>query len=53
MFEAENRIRELAEMYQNSYLMGIFACCRQVFNIADIRGIFSKEEIKDPTNTIM
>ena len=28
-FKAESRLRCLAELYPNSYIVGIFACCRQ------------------------
>ena len=29
MFGAENKLRMLAQEFQNSYQIGIFACCRQ------------------------
>jgi hypothetical protein len=29
MFAAENKLRMLAQEFQNSYQIGIFACCRQ------------------------
>ena len=29
LFAAENKLRGFAELYQNSYQIGIFACCRQ------------------------
>ena len=31
LFKAENKLRHLAEEYANAYLIGIFACCRQVY----------------------
>ena len=31
LFMAESKLRDLAERYSNAYLIGIFACCRQLY----------------------
>ena len=35
---AESILRSLAETYTNAYLIGIFACCRQLYNEKNMEG---------------
>ena len=44
MFRAEAIIRMQASQYPNSYIIGIFACCRQLYNQNRMTGMISKEE---------
>ena len=47
IFKAESKLRFLAETYPNSYMIGIFACSRQLYNETKFEGIcHSKEEVK-------
>ena len=32
LFRAEVKLRSFAEIFQNAYVIGIFACCRQTFD---------------------
>ena len=44
MFKAEAAIRLQGTHYPNSYIIGIFACCRQLYNQKAMTGMISKEE---------
>lgn len=44
MFRAEAIIRGYAGTYPNSYIIGIFACCRQLYNQNEMTGKISKKE---------
>ena len=37
MKKVELKLRTLAESFPNSYVVGIFACCRQYFNPEKMR----------------
>ena len=45
MLQAEAKLRTWAEIYPNSYVIGIFACCRQNYNHATMTGCISKEDV--------
>ena len=32
LFRAEKKLRQFAEIYPNAYVIGIFACCRQMYD---------------------
>ena len=38
LYMAEKKLRTLARVFTNSYLIGIFACCRQLYNQNDMKG---------------
>ena len=38
LFKAENGLRTLAEVCPNAYLVGIFACCRQIYDKDQMEG---------------
>ena len=40
LWGVEHDIRELASKNKNAYLMGVFACCREIFNSQTHRGYF-------------
>ena len=41
---AEAKLRGWAEIYPNSYIIGIFACCRQLYDQPTMSGFYSKAE---------
>ena len=47
MFLAEQKLRSFAELYPNAYLIGIFACCRQLHdtNVHTGKG-YSMEQVE-------
>ena len=52
MFKAEEMIRNMAAEFDNSYLMGIFACCRQIFNAEQLAGNYSHDQLGNVTETL-
>ena len=44
MFPVEMKLRNWATTYPNAYVIGIFACCRQLFNSSKMTGMISKEQ---------
>ena len=42
LWAAETNLSNLAELYNNSYVIGVFACCREKFD-PDIQLIDSKQ----------
>ena len=43
LFKAEAKLRLWAEIYPNCYIIGIFACCRQLYDHSTMTGCISKE----------
>ena len=44
--KAESQIRSMAETFANSYLIAVFACCRQLYDPSWMIGVcLSKEEV--------
>ena len=52
MLRAEKKIRHWAEIFPNSYLIGIYACCRQLYSPNLSTGIFSEEQKDEYLNDI-
>ena len=52
MFKAEETIRQWAAQFQNSYFMGIFACCRQLYNSDTMEGNYSKIQLQNADKTL-
>ena len=52
MLRAEKKIRHWAEIFPNSYLIGIYACCRQLYSPNLSTGIFSDEQKDEYLNDI-
>lgn len=49
-FKAEIKLRSFAEIYPNSYVIGIFACCRQPFEyVWNENKCVSKDQYKQLT----
>ena len=46
LFNAEEKVRLMATLNKNSYMITIFACCRQLYDGQKMQGYFSKEQIK-------
>ena len=46
MFMCEAIIRGLASRYQNSYMITIFACCRQIYRQSEMTNCISEEMLK-------
>ena len=46
MWPAEADIRDLAKKNNNAYFIGIFACCREIYNPKTHRGLFGGTEIQ-------
>ena len=44
MCQAEAKLRGWAEIYPNAYIIGIFACCRQLYSEKLKVGCISREE---------
>lgn len=44
MFNAEAKLRQWSEIYPNAYVIGVFACCRQMWDPETMTGYLSKEE---------
>ena len=48
IMRAEQKLRAYAETYQNSYIVSIFACCRQNYDPSWMRGqCLSKKEYEE------
>ena len=41
LFGAEENMRNLARTYSNAYIVGIFACCREIFLVTQHSGCIS------------
>ena len=52
MFKAEEIIRNMAAEFDNSYLMGIFACCRQIFNTDQLEGNYAEDQLENVGQTL-
>ena len=47
LFQAEKRLRMLADSYENCYVIGIFACCRQIYTQSAFENIgLHRDEVK-------
>ena len=44
LFAVEKKLRMWAEIYPNAYIIGIFACCRQLWDSEEMTGLISKVE---------
>ena len=38
LYKAETKLRSWASTLQNAYLIGIFACCRQIYQKEEMEG---------------
>ena len=47
IFNAEKKVRALAESYYNTYNISIFACCRMLYNSKTMQGMMSLDEAKE------
>ena len=47
MLSAEAKLRSWAEIYPNSYIIGIFACCRQLYDHKKMTNLYSLSEAKE------
>ena len=47
LFNAEEKIRLMASLCKNSYMITIFACCRQLYDEKKMQGYFSKTQIAE------
>ena len=47
MFSAEAKLRSWAEIYHQVYTIGIFACCRQLYDPVRMRNLYSLKEAKE------
>ena len=50
MLRAECKLRSWAKIYPNAYIIGIFACCRQLFSAIEDRKFISKAEANKRTD---
>ena len=46
MYKAEEKIRSWAQSFPNAYIIGIFACCRQLWNPDAFKPMLSKEDTR-------
>ena len=46
LLNAEGKLRFWAEIYPNAYIIGIFACCRQLYDHKTMSGCISKKKAK-------
>ncbi len=46
LFNAEEKVRLMATLNKNSYMITIFACCRQLYDGQKMQGYFSREQIE-------
>ena len=53
LLKVEAKLRVWAEIYPNLYTIGIFACCRQLYDPEIMSGFISKEEKEGKCNTVM
>ena len=48
---AEQQLRHMANKLPNSYIIGIFACCRQLYNAGDMTGCVEYDETAEEEKT--
>ena len=45
LLDAEHKMRLLSDMYSNSYIIAIFACCREIFDFDHMAECLDKRSL--------